>query len=231
MTQQSRIQELIEEMEANPHMAAELRDKLLTNDLRDLPTNFREHATRLESLLTELVTANVNSSARMNRMESLLTELATANVNSSARMNRMEQDRSTLKNLTTRIQSDQYAPDLAADLNLTFLRTLGRTELVTIAAGRLTGAPRRSFVQADLVILVETTEGPAYIAAELSYTGAARDTARAVRNAAVIAEATGLPCEPALISVRNDREVEDQVREGLVHWYQLDEKDVQTSEE
>ena len=231
MTQQSRIQELIEEMEANPHMAAELRDKLLTNDLRDLPTNFREHATRLESLLTELVAANANSSARMNRMESLLTELVTANANSSARMNRMEQDRSTLKNLTTRIQSDQYAPDLAADLNLTFLRTLGRTELVTIAAGRLTGAPRRSFVQADLVILVETTEGPAYIAAEVSYTGAARDTARAVRNAAVIAEATGLPCEPALISVRNDREVEDQVREGLVHWYQLDEKEVQTSEE
>ena len=136
MTQQSRTQELIEEMEANPHMAAELRDKLLTNDLRDLPTNFREHATRLESLLTELAIANVNSSARMNRME---------------------QDRSTLKNLTTRIQSDQYAPDLAADLNLTFLRTLGRTELVTIAAGRLTGAPRRSFVQADLIILVETT--------------------------------------------------------------------------
>ena len=231
MTQQSRIQELIEEMEANPHMAAELRDKLLTNDLRDLPTNFREHATRLESLLTELVTANVNSSAGMNRMESLLTELATANVNSSAGMNRMEQDRSTLKNLTTRIQRDQYAPDLAADLNLTLLRTLGRTELVTIAAGRLTGAPRRSFVQADLVILVETTEGPAYIAAEVSSTGAARDTARAVRNAAVIAEATGLPCEPAPISVRNDREVEDQVREGLVHWYQLDQKEVQTSEE
>lgn len=210
MTQQSRIRELIDEMDANPQMAEMLREKLLTRDLKDLPADFREHTTRLESLLQELVTANGNSIARMNRME---------------------QDRSTLKNLTTRIQGDRYAPDLAADLGMTYVRTLDRTELVSMAEGRLTGAPRRSFVQADLVILAEAERGAAYIVAEVSYTGGTRDTARAVRNAAVITEATGFPCEPALISVRNDREVADQVRDGLVHWYQLDEKDVDSYED
>ena len=210
MTQQSRIRELIDEMDANPQLAEALRENLLTRDLKDLPASFREHTARLERMLQELVTANANSNARMNRME---------------------QDRSTLKNLATRIQGDRYAPDLAADLDMTYVRTLERTELVTMAAGRLTGAHRRSFVQADLVILAEAGRGAAYIAAEVSYTGGARDTARAVRNAAVIAEATGFPCEPALISVRNDREVADQVRDGLVHWYQLDEKDVEFFED
>ena len=43
MTQQPRIRELIDEMDANPQLAEALKEKLLTRDLKDLPANFRDH--------------------------------------------------------------------------------------------------------------------------------------------------------------------------------------------
>ena len=150
-------------------------------------------------------------------------------------MDRMEQDRSTLKNLTTRIQSEKYAPALAAELDLAFKRCLQPQELTDMAAtAGLTGAQRRSFTQADLVILASNAdpdrESIRYIAGEVSYTGTPRDTARALRNAFIVARVTGEPCESALISVRNDDEAEQQVRDGLLHWYQLEERDLDNAD-
>ena len=164
--------------------------------------------------------------------QELLKQLVAANANATSRMDRMEQDRSTLKNLTTRIQSEKYAPALAAELDLAFKRCLQPQELTNMAAtAGLTGAQRRSFIQADLVVLAD---GPGseqdqsrYIAAEVSYTGDTRDTARAMRNATIVTRVTGARCEAALISVRNDDEADQQVRDGLVQWYQLEERDLE----
>ena len=85
----------------------------------------------------------------------------------------------------------------------------------------LTGAQRRSFIQADLVIAASEAdpnqEGTHYITAEVSYTGASRDTAGALRNASIISRVTGYPCEAALVSVRNDNEADEQIRDRLPH--------------
>ena len=73
--------------------------------------------------------------------------------------------------------------------------------------------------------------GTVYIAAEVSYTAAPRNAAKAIRNAQIIAEATGRPCRPAVISVRNTYEVTEQVESGQLHWYQLEERDLGYDEE
>lgn len=163
--------------------------------------------------------------------QELLARVTTANENATARMDRMEQDWSTLKNLTTRIQADKYAPTLAAELDMIFNRCLQPQELATIAGqAQLVGAERRSFTQADLVIMASPsdtdTEQSCYICAEVSYTGATRDTARALRNSTIITRVTGAPCEAALISVRNDYSVHQEIRDGLIHWYELEERDL-----
>ena len=229
MTTFNTIEELVELLNTNPQWAEEFRKALHTEDLQNLPAEFRAHAKRLEDILDSnqhLLDAN----------QELLKQLVTANANATSQMSRMEQDRSTLKNLTTRIQSDKYAPGLAADLGLTFNRCLTPEELAAMAeSAGLTGAQRRSFVQADLVIAASETDpdqdGTRYIAAEVSYTGAPRDTARALRNPSIITRVTEDPCEAALVSVRNDDEADQQVQDGLLHWYRLEERDLENSEE
>ena len=229
MTTFNTIEELVELLNTNPQWAEEFRKALLTEDLQNLPAEFRAHAKRLEDIL------EINQHILESSQE-LLTQLVTANANTTSRMDRMEQDRSTLKNLTTRIQSDKYAPGLAADLDLTFTRCLTPQELAAMAeSAGLTGAQRRSFIQADLVIAASKADpdqnGTRYIAAEVSYTGAPRDTARALRNASIITRVTGDPCEAALVSVRNYDEADEQIRDGLLHWYQLEERDLENSED
>ena len=227
MTTFNTLEELVELLNTNPQWAEEFRKALHTEDLQNLPAEFRAHAKRLEDILE-------SNQHLLDSNQELLKQLVTANATS--RMSRMEQDRSTLKNLTTRIQSDKYAPGLAADLGLTFKRCLTPVELTAMAeSARITGAQRRSFIQADLVIAASQADpdqdGTRYIAAEVSYTGAPRDTARALRNAAIISRVTGYPCEAALVSVRNDDEADEQVRDGLLHWYQLEERELENPED
>ena len=229
MTTFNTIEELVELLNTNPQWAEEFRKALHTEDLQNLPAEFRAHAKRLEDILE-------SNQHLLDSNQELLKQLVTANANSTSRMSRMEQDRSTLKNLTTRIQSDKYAPGLAADLGLTFKHCLTPEELAAMAGfAGLTGAQRRSFIQADLVIAASQADpeqdGTRYIAAEVSYTGAPRDTARALRNAAIISRVTGYPCEAALVSVRNEDEADEQIRDGLLHWYQLEERDLDNPED
>ena len=229
MTTFNTIEELVELLNTNPQWAEEFRKALHTEDLQNLPAEFRAHAKRLEDILE-------SNQQLLESNQELLKQLVTANANATSRMDRMEQDRSTLRNLTTRIQSEKYAPGPAADLGLTFKRCLTPEELAAMAeSAGLTGAQRRSFIQADLVIAGSKADpdqdGAHYIAAEVSYTGAPRDTARALRNAAIITRVTGHPCEPALVSVRNDDEADEQIRDGLLHWYQLEERDLENSED
>ena len=231
MTTISTIEELIELLHTNPQWAEQLRRALLSEDLRNLPAEFRAHAKRLEDILESHQLLLDGNQRLLDSNQELLKELVTASVNATFRMDRMEQDGSILKNLTTRIQSVKYAPGLAADPGLTFKRCLTPEELAEIAdlAG-LTGAQRRSFIQADLVVAASRADSDQdrtrYIAAEVSYTGAPRDTARALRNAAIVTRVTGDPCEAALVSVRNDDEADEQIRDGLLHWYPLEERDL-----
>ena len=228
MTQPSRIQEILQEMESNAQLGEQLRDKILDDELRKLPTEIREHNRRLDGMLEELMQAGQNAQEQ-------LAELKSLNETASQRMDRLEQDRSTLKNMTSRLQSAKYARTLARELNIAFVRSLDDRDLDRFAGAGITGGERRSFTRADLVIegwaQWEEMTGTVYIAAEVSYTAAPRDAARAIRNAQIIAEATGRPCRPAVISVRNTYEVTEQVGSGQLHWYQLEERDLGYDEE
>lgn len=118
------------------------------------------------------------------------------------------------------------APAWALGMDLAFKRCQQPEKLAKVAAG-IMGAKQPSLIEAEMDTLAD---GPGsgqdqsrYIAAEGSYTGDPKDTARAMRNAAIITRATGAKCGPALLSVRNDDEADEQSRDGLLHWYQLEE--------
>lgn len=90
--------------------------------------------------------------------QELLKQLVEGSARAMSGIDRMEKEWSIIENQTTRIESRKYAPDLAADLaadlDLRFIRCLKPEELVEMAqVAGLMGAQRRSFTQADLVIL------------------------------------------------------------------------------
>ena len=84
-------------------------------------------------------------------------------------------------------------------------------------------------MKADLVIMANRAEpdqtDTRHFAADVSYTGAARDAVRVLRNDAIVTRVTGRSCEAVLVSIRDD-ETGEQIQEGLLHWCQLGEQDV-----
>ena len=79
-----------------------------------------------------------------------------------------------------------------------------------------------SYLQADLVFEAEDDRGKTvYVALEVSYTANGRDTARAMRNAALVARFTGFGCRAAVASLRIDDRIAELVESGRIAWYRL----------
>ena len=114
-----------------------------------------------------------------------------------------------------------------------YIRTVPRAELVAIARALIdadiTAGDRRSFRDADLIIEAASGAEAVYIAVEMSYTADRRDSDRAKRNARYLAQHMNLPAHAAVASVRNDRELQDLIDAGNIHWHQIAERDLQAA--
>ena len=152
-------------------------------------------------------TNHVNLDARLDRIDT--------------RLGRIESDTRTMRGYPARIRTVQDAQGIASDMGLEFVRTLSAGDLSEMAGNPLPRDVGRSFRSADLVI--EATDGTdtRYIAMEVSFTADLRDCDRAIRNAGLIARFTGKPSQPAIASVRNDREA---VESGAVYWHPLEDR-------
>ena len=225
MTQQNIARQLADALQADPAAAAELALHLESEQTRKLREEFGEFTKRMDLMIQELTTGNAYAGAQTDRTGLMLQELATNNRNAVARMDRMVRDASTLKNMSTRLQAEKFAPLLADRMGMTHNRLVSREELLAMGRRQLAGSMLQSFLQADIVVLTQDGDQPAYIAAEVSYTGSRRDTQRALANAHVIGQATGLRARAALLSVRNYGEASEDISSGQVFWFRLEDRD------
>ena len=87
------------------------------------------------------------------------------------------------------------------------------------------GTPE-SFCVADLVMdCVHRTDGTrAYVAVEASFTANEGDSNRALRNADLLTQSTGVKAHAVVSSVQNDRAVQKLVDDGDILWYRLSRK-------
>ena len=87
------------------------------------------------------------------------------------------------------------------------------------------GTPE-SFCVADLVMdCVHRTDGTrAYVAVEASFTANEGDSNRALRNADLLTQSTGIKAHAVVSSVQNDRAVQKLVDDGDILWYRLSRK-------
>ena len=125
----------------------------------------------------------------------------------------------------TRTRCFELAEDL---LDLEAVKILKRPDLRTLLKPLLPtlepGTPE-SFCEADLVMACVRSDGArAYVAVEASFTADVGDTNRALRNARLLTESTGIAAHAVVSSVRNDHAVQALVDSGDILWYRLSRK-------
>ena len=141
-------------------------------------------------------------------------------------LERIAHDIGQLRGWFARLNAAEFAPVIAYEMGMSIVRSLPRAELMNMAHQAVSdGIPRdslRSFINADVIIEATQADGSiCYIAVEASYTADHRDADRALRNADFLTRFTGIPARPAIVSVRNDRELAPDVLQGNVFWYPI----------
>ena len=202
MTQINTFEELLEQLDANPEWKVALRDRILSEELQNLPTKFDAFAK--------------NTSERMNRLEG---DMGTIKGN-QARTDTIERAYSMAADL-----------QMVHRRNLGGSELNQLAESALQAGMSLNQDVLRSFRRADLVIQAERNGEFEYIAAEISWTADSRDSNRAIRNAGIIRAATGRPCTAAVAGVRNTSQVQELADSGAIHWHPLEDRSPAQAEE
>jgi len=203
-------EEFLRLLDENAEFRQQVRQRILSQELIELPERFAVFASRVDEFITEQREINA-------RVEKRLQGIA--------------DDIGMLKgNVAVRATRDNAERIVEQVLDLHPLSILSRSDLIAMLrpkAPEIKQTWRHSFYQADLVMQCEADDGTVhYMAAEASYTADRRDTDRALRNAGLLTRCTNAPAHAVVASVRNDQEVQALVDAGKVHWFQLTNRDL-----
>ena len=219
------IQDLIRILDDNPEWLEELRARLLTRELLELPdalAKLREETSRqfevVHLRLDEIKLRLDENDVRASRMQHVL-QLVQNNVG-------------VLKAAHARNVAAKDYGWMTRNMGLMPVRMLPVEEMDELALRlRDDGASQgdvESFRKADMVIEATDADGETlYIAVEVSYTVDERDTGRAMRNAGYIAKLTGKPARAAVVGASFDYRVRALIEDGEVYWHPFSEKDLQ----
>lgn len=197
-------------LQDDPEFRAEVRRLLLSKELLELPDRFARFAAYAEGFNEDQKRIYARIDATLARIETSIGILK--------------------GNVARRVLRDHHETILES-LRLDFGDILQRSDLTRLVrasgmANEIEFGQRRSFYAADLVLAGTDAAGDThYVAAEASFTADSRDTDRAIRNAEFLTRFTGQPSHSVVASVFNDREVQELVDAGAIHWFRLDERE------
>ncbi|MYC62579.1 MAG: hypothetical protein F4X16_07050 [Caldilineaceae bacterium SB0661_bin_34] len=248
-------QQFLERLDTSPKFRDEVRRRVLSAELIAMPENLAETSAQLAKLSKEFgVFANeqrtINTELRTDvaELRTDVAELKEGQAELRTDVNELKEGQAEIKNTLKRIETDvgelkgnaaywialSRYDEILEDLNLECVRLLAREDLTKMVRGfganKFEWGDRRSFYRADLVMEATEVQDPdttRYVAVEASYTGAHRDTSRAIRNAEMLKRCTGHEASAVVASVRNDRDIQPVINAGRVTWFQLNPADFQ----
>jgi exonuclease VII small subunit len=256
MTTINNIEDLIRLLDENPQWTEALRARLLTRELLELPEKFATYAEesnrRFERLEQQLATFAEETSQRFTqiaqqfeqvqlqfervqqqfqRVENQIAQMNQRLGRVETHASRAEIDLGYLRGGHARSTAYHIADIIALELGLRRVRNLSGQDLwqmtETADVSQLSSGELRSFRHADLVMETIDSEGnPCYLAAEISFTVNGRDTTRAIRNAGLLTDFTGVKTQAVVIGVHRDDHVYDIIESGQVRWYPLSDDDL-----
>ncbi len=204
MNQQERAR-FLQTLEDDAQFRHGVRSLLLSQELLELPERFAQ--------FTSYVTTFIERQQAFNQ--------------------RIEDTLGVLKgNAARRLLNDSFETILES-FQLDFVGFLVRDDLVRMArqsglSNEVELGQRQSFYRADMVLQgIDDHGNTHYVAAEASFTADLRDTNRAIRNAGFLTRMTGHVAHPLVASVVNDRDVQELVGAGTIHWLQFDPRELE----
>lgn len=231
-------EEFLRLLDENAEFRQQVRQRILSQELIELPERFAVFASRVDEFITEQRAINAEQREFNAELRAINAEQREFNAEQRAINARVEKrlqgiadDIGMLKgNVAVRATRDNAERIVEQVLDLHPHSILSRSELIAMLrpqASEIERTWRHSFYQADLVMRCEADDGTVhYMAAEASYTADRRDSDRALRNAGLLTRCTNAPAHAVVASVRNDHEVQELVDAGKIHWFQLTNRDL-----
>ena len=247
-------EDLLRALAENPEWRAAVRAQILGDEHLQLPAKFDAFVEQVAGFIEEQKQFNamvagfiseqkqfnadmrafVEEQKRFNsEMKTFVNEMKLFNAGQrdlnerlDRNLDRVTHDVGQLRGWFARLNAADFAPVIAYEMGMVFVRNLTRGELVNMAhegiKGGLSKNSLRSFINADVMVEATQSDGSiCYIAVEASYTADHRDADRALRNAGYMTQFTGLPARPCIVSVQNDRELGPDILQGNIFWYPI----------
>ena len=227
------VQDLVRVLDEHPQWLDALRARLLPPALLRLPEQLAELAARVEEIAEQTKRFQAATEQRFDVLEQRFDGMEQRFDQQDHRLGRVElllgraiDDLGVLKGAHAGNVAGKEAGLIARDLGLRHRKSLTGTELASLSdAVDTTGIAAnelRSFHRADVIFEATDREGELqYVAVEASYTVNGRDTARAIRNAGLLAKFTGRRCHAVVAGLRWDDRIRHRVDAGEVLWYEL----------
>ena len=224
------IQDLIRVLDENPEWLEELRSRLLTRELLELPDRVTQLSERVTQLSEEVRAFAVEMRAFAAEMRAFAAETRRRLDLMDRRFDRMENSIGRMKAAYAERRVLRQTDIIAGEMGLAWVRNLEYEEIRDLVQrSERSDIPLddiKSFRKADLIMESRDADGGThYVPVEVSFTAEARDTGRALRNARFMARFTGNPAHPAVAGLHKDEDVRELFESGTIHWYQLDEED------
>lgn len=235
MTTFNTVEELMQVLDASPHLLEGMRSRLLTRELLELPETVGRLALRIDQNAEQLTQLTERVDQLTERMDQLaqrvdrLAESTDRRLEALERgMRRVQDDIGGFRNMMASNAVLKNATAIANSLGLRRARNLSQDALLDLVEGQdIADIPRNewdSFLIADLIMEATGDAQTCYVAVEASYTADERDTRRAIRNAGYMTRFTGLPAHAVIVAARTDRRIDELVESGAVHLYRMPER-------
>jgi vacuolar-type H+-ATPase subunit I/STV1 len=231
MTTFNTVEELMQVLDANPHLLEGLRSWLLTRELLDLPETVARLATRVDQIVEQLTRLTERVGQLIEQQELTnhrLDQLTEQQEQTNHRLDQIVDDLGRLKNVGTITATREQAEVIAEFVGLHCQKQLPRNEIIVLSRNQEIPEIRlgdlMSFRRADLIMEATDDDGGLhYIAVEASFTDDERDTRRAVRNAEYLTRFTGRPAQAVIAATRIDHRIQAVLDSDRVVWYQLED--------
>ena len=199
--------------------------------------NQQQFNQRFDDFITEQRATNEEQRARNERFDNFIAEQRAMNqrfddfiAEQRATNQRFERILADLRGSLTVKICRQNSDNIAATLNLSIVDHLRSAALRAMVRNNppagVTDGDLQSFYRADLIAsALDADDTETYLAIEASFTADKRDTRRAIRNANLLRELTGQPAHAVIAARHVDNEIQDEIRSGAIHWYEVDENE------
>ena len=219
------MQDLLALLDENPKWAEELRARILTPELIELPERMAQLAAGLEELRKTVEAFIESTNRRFDLIEARLDK-------HDDDLKTLRRDLAVLRGGHARTSAIREATSIVRSMGFRPLRKLTLDDLWDITDSADTvGIPERqldSFRKTDLVMEATNSDGEiGFLTISISYTVHKEDIDKIIRNARFMTRFTGKPASPAVVGEYAHNDAQALIDSGRIFWYELDSEELE----